>query len=112
MTPTRRSLLATPLAASLAASSSLAAPNALSAAALLERYVAFGDKASGGAGDVACGEWMAGWLNERGFVVERQGFDAPFFEVDEAWLQVGEARAAVIPQIGRASCRERVCLYV
>ncbi|MCK5910583.1 MAG: hypothetical protein KAG62_11595 [Caulobacter sp.] len=98
MTPTRRSLLATPLATGLAASPSWAAPNAPSAAALLERYVAFGDKASGGAGDVACGEWMAAWLNDRGFVLERQAFDAPFFEIEEAWLQVGEARAAVIPQ--------------
>jgi len=98
MTPTRRSLLATPLATGLAPSTALAGPIAPSAAALLERYAAFGGKASGGAGDIACGEWMAAWLNARGFALERQGFDAPFFEIDEAWLQVGEARAAVIPQ--------------
>lgn len=98
MTPTRRTLLATPLLTGLATSQVSAPSNAPSAAALLERYVAFGNKASGGVGDIACGEWMAAWLSDRGFLVERQGFDAPFFEINEAWLQVGEARAAVIPQ--------------
>ncbi|PIC00515.1 hypothetical protein [Caulobacter sp. X] len=98
MTPTRRSLLATPLAAGVATSTAWAAQSAPSAAELLERYVAFGGKASGGPGDIACGEWMAAWLEARGLVVERQAFDAPFFEVDEAWLQVGDARAAVVPQ--------------
>lgn len=103
MTPTRRSLLAAPLGGTLAASLSgeaIASPpgQGASAADLLERYVGFGGKASGGPGDIACGDWMADWLATRGFLVERLAFEAPFFEVDEAWFQVGETRASVIPQ--------------
>ncbi len=103
MTPTRRSLLTAPLAGTLAASLSdgaeaFASAGSLSAADLLERYVAFGGKASGGPGDIACGDWMTEWLAARGFSVERLAFDAPFFEVEDAWFQVGETRVNVIPQ--------------
>lgn len=103
MTPTRRSLLTAPLAGTLAASLSdgaeaFASAGSLSAADLLERYVAFGGKASGGPGDIACGNWMTEWLAARGFSVERLAFDAPFFEAEDAWLQVGETRVNVIPQ--------------
>lgn len=107
MAQTRRSLLAAPVAGALtgglaggrAAGADAAGPTEPpSAAALLERYVALGGKASGGPGDLACGEWMAQWLTTRGFSVERQAFDAPFFEATETSFQIGEARAAVIPQ--------------
>ncbi|HSV01890.1 MAG TPA: hypothetical protein VLI41_01685 [Phenylobacterium sp.] len=64
----------------------------------LDRYLAFGVKRSGGAGDQACGAWLEGELKTAGLRVERQVFEAPYFEADTATLEAGGARAAVIPQ--------------
>jgi hypothetical protein len=66
--------------------------------ATLERYFAFGDKASGGPGDTACGAWLEAELSRAGYACRRQTFEAPFFEVRQATLACGEARATVIPQ--------------
>ncbi|MBI1234952.1 MAG: twin-arginine translocation signal domain-containing protein [Alphaproteobacteria bacterium] len=67
-------------------------------AADLERYVGFGIKASGGAGDEACGAWLEEELAAAGFATERQYFDAPFFEAATAEIVTGEARATVWPE--------------
>ena len=64
---------------------------------LLERYHAFGDKASGGPGDTASGEWLEGELRSLGFACQRQTFDMPAYEGD-ATLSCGAAKADLIPQ--------------
>lgn len=66
--------------------------------AVLERYVSFGDKASGGPGDTACGVWLEQTLGNMGYRCRRQSFEVPFFEVKEAALTCGAAHAALIPQ--------------
>ncbi len=65
---------------------------------LLERYAAFGIKASGGEGDNACGAWLEALLQGYGYACRRQRFDAPFFEVARATLATGGAEASVLPQ--------------
>lgn len=47
----------------------------------LERYHAFGYKASGGPGDTASGEWLEGELRSLGFACERQAFDMPALQI-------------------------------
>lgn len=64
---------------------------------LLERYHAFGDKASGGPGDTASGEWLEGELRALGFDCHRQSYDVPAYE-GEATLSCGAARADLIAQ--------------
>lgn len=64
---------------------------------VLERYQSFGDKASGGPGDKASGEWLEGELQAMGYVCQRQTYDMPAYE-GEAVLTCGEARAELIPQ--------------
>lgn len=64
---------------------------------VLERYAGFGDKASGGPGDEACGAWLEGELGAMGYVCERQPFDMPAYE-GEATLESGAAKADLIPQ--------------
>lgn len=64
---------------------------------ILERYDGFGDKASGGPGDNASGEWLEGELEALGYACARQTFEAPAFE-GEARLTCGTATADLIPQ--------------
>ena len=99
MRASRREALA--LAGALAAPGVAAAqPTASVAEAdrILKRYVGFGDKASGGAGDNACGEWLIEELTAAGYRCERHRFDAPAYEGPEPTLQAGEATARLIPQ--------------
>ncbi|HZZ33769.1 MAG TPA: hypothetical protein VFE10_17435 [Phenylobacterium sp.] len=104
MTPSRRGLLGGAGLLGLAAAGPAAAAaavgeaNAAALQATLERYAAFGVKASGGAGDMASGAWLEGELARAGYACRRQAFEVPFFEVREAGLTCGEARATVIPQ--------------
>ena len=103
MTPSRRGLLGGAGLLGLAAvgSASEAAANAGDAAvlqAMLERYFAFGDKASGGHGDTASGAWLEEELGRAGYACHRQAFEVPFFEPRQASLACGDARATVIPQ--------------
>ncbi len=65
---------------------------------LLDRYIALGDKRSGGAGDNAAGAWLEGELKGLGFALSRQAFPSPFFEVDKGELTVGSHTVAVAPQ--------------
>ncbi|MCK5747597.1 MAG: hypothetical protein KAH44_15370, partial [Oricola sp.] len=64
----------------------------------LRRYIGFGLKQSGGAGDEACGAWLEDELAKAGFATERQYFSAPWFEAEQADLVAGDARAVLWPQ--------------
>ena len=64
----------------------------------LNRYVGFGIKRAGGPGDTACGNWLAGELEAAGYAVERQTFQAPFFEETRAELTCEGATAGIYPQ--------------
>src|SRR5689334_3946426 len=92
----RRSLLAAAPAAAL-----VGGPDPFSEAQIqhnLEQYAGFGVKASGGAGDKACGAWLEAGLVSLGYSVRRQPFQAPFFQIAKAELSSAGARATVIPQ--------------
>jgi hypothetical protein len=67
-------------------------------AADLEKYLGFGNKQAGGAGDVACGTWLSTELQGLGFKVERQEFSAPFFSLERSELTCGDAKASLWPQ--------------
>jgi hypothetical protein len=97
--PSRRSFLAGGIAAPAVAAIPAVADTAREqVAADLARYIGFGNKQSGGPGDVACGAWLAGELEQLGFRVERQPFSAPFFEPDRCELSCGTAKAEVWAQ--------------
>jgi hypothetical protein len=64
----------------------------------LARYVGFGIKATGGAGDTASGEWLEAELKTAGFEVARQSFVAPCFDTTKAMLATRSAVAEVTPQ--------------
>jgi hypothetical protein len=68
------------------------------AQAILERYQAFGDKASGGPGDTACGEWLEGELKGLGYACARQPFDVPAYDGEAPTLSMEGATATLIPQ--------------
>jgi hypothetical protein len=102
MTPSRRGLLGGAGLLAAAGPAAVAGPKAASGAAALqatlERYFGFGDKASGGPGDIACGAWLEAELTRAGYACRRQVFEVPYFEVRQASLSCGEAHATVIPQ--------------
>jgi hypothetical protein len=85
-------------AAAAGAAEVKASAQAAALQATLDRYFAFGSKASGGPGDEACGAWLEGELGRLGFTCRRQAFEIPFFEARQATLASGEARAPVVPQ--------------
>lgn len=64
----------------------------------IDRYHAFGVKASGGAGDEACGAWLIEELQRIGYRCERQAYDVPAYEGAAPELAVGDTRARLIPQ--------------
>ncbi len=101
MTPSRRGVLGGAGLVGLFAATPAAEADEQSQAFLqttLERYFAFGEKASGGAGDQASGAWLEEELGHLGYVCRRQAFEVPFFEVRQASLMCGQTHAAVIPQ--------------
>lgn len=65
---------------------------------ILERYASFGDKAAGGPGDNACGEWIEGELKALGYACARQSFDVPAYEGEAPTLQTQDNQACMIPQ--------------
>ena len=98
--PSRRQVLS---AASLAASMASISPALANVPTDrveedLKRYVGFGIKASGGPGDIACGEWLESELREQGFTVQRQTISAPFFTAGRAELMSGGNSVPVVPQ--------------
>jgi hypothetical protein len=100
ITPSRRQVLATTALAAGAASisPSLASVSVDSVKQDLERYIGFGIKASGGPGDIACGEWLESELQKQRFTVQRQTISVPFFTPSRAELTTGSQTASVIPQ--------------
>lgn len=96
--PTRRGFLAG--AAALPAMTEAAADtgSAPSIAADLAAYIGFGSKASGGAGDTACGHWLASELERAGFAVDKPAISVPWFEPERAEIVTGDARAPLWPQ--------------
>lgn len=96
MQVSRRSVLAAAPAAALTG-----APDPFAEARFqhnLERYAGFGVKATGGAGDKACGGWLEAGLVSLGYNVQRQTFQAPYFDIAKAELRSGAAVTPVIPQ--------------
>lgn len=97
--PTRRSFLAgataTPLAA---ATASTAAETEDRIAADLSTYIGFASKRSGGAGDTACGHWLADELSRAGFAVEKPPIEVPWFEAARCEIMVDATRAVIEPQ--------------
>jgi hypothetical protein len=63
----------------------------------LERHASFGDKFSGGPGDLATGNWIARRLRGYGYRVQELEFDAPFFVKRAARFTAGPALADVLP---------------
>lgn len=101
----RRDMLALMAAAPLALNPAVAGAAGSSAGAGadrieedVQRYIGFGAKASGGAGDMASGEWIGAELAQAGYAVERVGFDAPYFDQEIAQLRINGSRAELIPQ--------------
>lgn len=87
----------------LAAAPAVAAPakaggSEMGAMQVLERYASFGDKAAGGPGDIACGEWIEGELKAQGYACERQPFDVPAYDGEAPTLTIDGTKAALIPQ--------------
>lgn len=82
---TRRSVLA----AGAAMTPHKAAPAAphLPTPEILKTYIGFGDKASGGAGDMASLAWMEGRLQAFGYQTRRQAIDVPFFTAHSTRLK-------------------------
>lgn len=74
------------------------AGSAAEAEAILARYQGFGFKASGGPGDIACGEWLEAELTQLGYACRRQPFETPAYEGGPAVLTSGALRAELIPQ--------------
>ncbi len=102
ITTTRRRFLVASVAAaplvSTACANSAAVEGTERVAEDLHRYIGFGGKQSGGAGDEACGAWLETELEKAGFDTERQYFSAPRFDATRADLSVGGARATLWPQ--------------
>ena len=98
--PTRRHVLAVGTAAAAVAplSGGLAKATPDIVRQDLERYISFGIKASGGAGDNACGAWLEAELAHQGFKVHRQTFSVPYFSASRAELVLDRHAAPVIPQ--------------
>lgn len=64
----------------------------------LLRYLDFGNKRAGGAGDNACGEWLESELAQGGYAVERQYYEVPFFEASMAELACDDLAVSIYPQ--------------
>lgn len=96
VSPDRRTVLAGGLA--LTAAKPLTAGEVASIDADLRRYIGFGSKQAGGAGDIACGDWLASELERAGYAVERQDVSTPYFTPSRAGLVCGGVKASVWPQ--------------
>jgi hypothetical protein len=81
----------------------------------LEQHAAFGDKFSGGPGDLATADWIASRLRSSGYLLDESEFDAPFFLNRAARLTTAAASVEVVPQApvvttGRGGVRARLAL--
>lgn len=64
----------------------------------LFHYLGFGNKRTGGKGDNACGEWLASELAKANYKVERQYYQAPFFDASAAELECEGHSVSIYPQ--------------
>lgn len=64
----------------------------------MERHAGFGFKYSGGPGDQATADWIAGRLDELGYTVSEPTFAAPFFIKRTTTLSVDNLVQEVVPQ--------------
>lgn len=64
----------------------------------LEKLATFEDLRSGSPGDIACGEWLEGMLQQQGFAVRQQVFETPYFEPSTCLLRMGSVEVPVYPQ--------------
>jgi len=64
----------------------------------LEQHAAFGDKFSGGPGDAATADWIAGRLERSGYRLDRTSFDAPFFVPRTTHLRTGSTTTPLVAQ--------------
>lgn len=69
----------------------------------LERYLSFGSKRSGGAGDEACGAWLEARLKAAGLTPQRHAIETPFIENETCRLTL--ASGAVVPLLAQAPWR-------
>jgi hypothetical protein len=90
-------LLGLAAAAAPAATTQSAVPD-LALQQILDHYAAFGDKASGGPGDVASGHWLEVELSRIGYACRHQRFDVPYFDAKRALLSAGTTQATIISQ--------------
>lgn len=95
---TRRSVIGGMAAMATATVPRIANARSEMVAANLARYIAFGNKAAGGSGDTACGNWLAGELATLGYEVERQPFLVPYFDTASAQLSIGADSVNVYAQ--------------
>lgn len=63
----------------------------------LQRYIGFGVKQAGGAGDNACGAWIERELRSIGYSVQRQSFETPFLDVATCTLDFGQGPVSLLP---------------
>ena len=99
----RRGVLGVTLATAVGKQAAAAGPpasefSAAEAERILTRFAAFGDKASGGAGDNASGTWLEDELKGLGYACRRQAFEVPAYEGAAPTLTTGAHRAILIPQ--------------
>jgi hypothetical protein len=64
----------------------------------LVRHAGFGEKFSGGPGDLATADWVAARLRASGYEVDVPTFEAPFFVKRTARLTTGASSVDVMPQ--------------
>jgi hypothetical protein len=64
----------------------------------LRAHSSFGDKVSGGRGEIMAAEWIEERLGKLGFDVRRQHFGIPFFVTRQAVLLAAELSAEIYPQ--------------
>lgn len=62
------------------------------------RYLGYGMKRAGGAGDNQVGRWLEEELAALGYAITRQRVMVPFFDADRATLQAAGTSASILPQ--------------
>jgi len=96
--PTRRSFLAGAAAVPLTAATMDHADPHGSVAEDLARYISFGNKQSGSAGDNGCGDWLADELVRAGFVVEKPVISVPSFVPGRCVISIADVETTLWPQ--------------
>ncbi len=97
--PTRRHFIAAATALPVAAGAAHATEaTSDTIASDLAAYIGFGTKRAGGAGDNACGHWLADQLARAGYAIEKPAISVPHFDAGACDIVVGDIRAALMPQ--------------